>query len=450
MKALIYHFLLLTLAPAVSVAQMRTARFLSSADGKQPTCGHETISVSDAGVVTVWSADLAHMRSFATGVTVPGAYEVIGQNIITDVLVAGRNPSGGRLEHWSLNPISETWALTSGVSLPGDFTGIAFDGSALFLLESQTKTILFGPWSVSHSLGALLASAYLTQTQLPALANAERQFLFDLSAGSAPSLPGPGLFLVDQMAMMGHADLGVLIREVNGVTVSEEYLFDPLPGTLYPVADESTAYDGATTLTVDTCGNTTFEVVDPQGGVIGTGCGPAGGGPVQVPLTQALAIGGRYIVRGIGSSNEATFVCVRRHGFPEAFADGSRMSRIMMSPADYYVGNHSFSVTTRVSRSWFAGPRVAYSGIMIVGFDGSAVVDLDNGQGTNQFLVSDYWTGANGFIPADADAGFIEMSLPIPNDPALEGTLILGQFAIVDGSQYRLSEVIGYKVRQAP
>lgn len=52
-------------------------------------------------------------------------------------------------------------------------------------------------------------------------------------------------------------------------------------------------------------------------------------------------------------------------------------------------------------------------------------------------------------VAENARDGFLTMSLPIPNDPTLEGTILLAQFVVSDTASLRLGEIVGFKIGAA-
>jgi hypothetical protein len=86
-----------------------------------------------------------------------------------------------------------------------------------------------------------------------------------------------------------------------------------------------------------------------------------------------------------------------------------------------------------------------YTGIMLIGFrvfgDDSVVP-----YGGNALLVTPFYLPATCMVIAETRWGLAFSSLTIPNDPGLVGLTYLTQFAIEDGSEYRLSEVYGANI----
>lgn len=389
-------------------------------------------------------------RSFAAGVATVGGFELIGASHATDVLIAGRNGAMGCVVHWHLDAGTQTWGNAGSFTLPNaDFTGIAYLDGALFLLDGVSKTILRTAWAPSlQAIGGLQFSVFVTALDLPVLNDADYRYLLAVQAGSWPGLSVSGVY-VPEVGVGLIGSNGPLVRDMLGIPTIESFRFDPCPQPEFAVADESQAGAGMSTLVVHAPAGLAYEVLGPGAVVIGTDTGAFDHSPKAVALAAPLVAGETYAVRAVGSGVATTFKCMRRHGFPESLIDGGQMGRIRMAPEDYVVGNGGFRIACPVTRSG-GGARSGYLGLMIMGFANAPIVPIQNGQGTNQFLVSEYWVGAGGFVAEHAWAGSVDMSFPIPNTPGLEGLVLLAQFVVGDAAGLRLSEVVGFAVGPAP
>lgn len=385
-------------------------------------------------------------ETFQTSIVAAGAYEVLcGGGGCTDVVVAGRGASAGRVEHWRRTMGQPMWVLDSALTVPGcDFTGVAYAGSSIYLLDCVSKTILSGLWLPTQPLASVVTSVYLAQSDVPSLQDARWQYLYSLPPGS-PGVSGDGIFLV-HIACLGEAMNGTLIHETLTGTTAEPYFFNPLQGIGRVTVDERFARAGDTVLKVICSGASSFEVLDGLGTVIGSGVA-SGSGTELVALSSPLALGETYSVRETGSSLAASFRCVERHGFPEAFVDGATMERMALSPVDYNIGNSTFAIYCPLSRQEYNGPELFYIGAMLLGLGGTPIVPFDNGQGPNEVLFATYYVGAIGGVAANARSGHVGMELPLPNDPSWVGITILGQFIMFDAAGFRFSEVIGFVVQ---
>lgn len=433
-------------------AQGRPSRGAASGYGGHPERDRTWVSVSDAASVRiVWDSGAGLQdRSFAAGVAAVGGFELIGASVATDVLIAGRSGTMGCVVHWQLDPGTQTWGNLGSFILPNaDFAGIAHLDGTLFLLDAVSKTILRATWDpATQAIGGLQLSVFVTSVDLPVLNDANYRYLLAVEAGSWPGLSASGVY-VPEVGVSLIGSKGPLVREVLGVPAIESFRYDPCPQPAFAVADEALAVAGSSTLVVHAPAGLAYEILGPSAVVIGAESGAIDDSPKTVSLTAPLVAGETYVVRVVGSGVATTFKCMRRHGFPEAMVDGAQMGRIRMAPEDYVVGNSGFRIACPVTRTG-GGARSAYLGLMIMGFDDAPVVPVQNGQGTNQILVSEYWVGAGGFVAEHAWAGSVDMSFPIPNTPALEGLVLLAQFVVADAAGLRLSEVIGFAVGPTP
>jgi hypothetical protein len=227
------------------------------------------------------------------------------------------------------------------------------------------------------------------------------------------------------------------------------YTHNPRPGLTYPVIGADGFVDGRSSVSVVAVGGDSIEVLDATMSVIGIGVAPQGGGEFEIPLSQIIQVGATYYIRRFGDQSVFPGLGVRRHGFPESFATGESLEKISLCPAAYHIGNAGFTYYCDITRPQGPCPAVDFTGVVVIGFENNPVVPFDNGQGVNQILIFEYWFGVTGFINQNERRGFVQWSLPLPNDPGLEGALVLAQFGILDTSAvlgFRLSEVVGFKV----
>lgn len=437
---------LLLVASAVS-AQSRPSRALSSDMAHCSTRGVDNVFVDASGWVSVATpvAGALSTSSFQSGVTNVGGYEVHGSTRVEGILVAGSTGSNGRVEYWTQAAVGQAWVLNSQYTLANaDFGGIAHDGMRLFLLDAPSSTILVAYWAPGNSVATLQPTFYCGQQLAPELALSVAAEMMWLPAGSCSFLPGPGLF-VSSSLFLSDARFGHLLRDsANGIT-SESFHFSARPGLSTPVVDEASAREGDATLSVYAANSVPFTVKNGSGQDIGNSSASPVDGMVQVTLSESLVAGQRYEVHS-QSGGVSSFTCVQRYGFPEAFASGESLDRMRPRPEQYHLGNANFAFECGIKRSQIGGAAKSYIGVLIAGFDYHPIIPFDNGQGVNQLLVSEYWFGAEGYIDAGATRGMVTLSLPIPSEPSLEGTLLLAQFGVVDGQGSVLSEVIGFKL----
>ena len=437
---------LVAILSAAPVCQDRISRDISSALGL-PTRGAASIVVSSAGSVRLRIG--ADLISFETDVSEVGAYEALGTTSLSGILIAGRSSAGGRIEHWAASSTPGVWEIRSTLVMPGlDFVGLAFDGTRLFVLDCANQSILQAPWDGAGSLSALPWSTYVTQAEVPQLAGADDQYIVSVHPSSTPGITSGGIMLTD-VYQTPETQSGILLRDGPGGILSEPCFVSRFGTPQGAVVDDATAFDGGTSIMVYATPGVTFQIVNAQDAVIGSGVGAADGSPVAVALSEPLVVGETYRALTSGTQTVAEFVCLQRHGFPESFTDGAELDRIRLSPFEYHVGNAEFSMSARVHRSQPAGPRVDYLGGCLLALEGAPIVPVDNGSGINQTLITEFWVGALGHLAENAVSGQVSMEFPIANDPSLEGIVLLAQFVVFDVSGFRLSEVVGCKIQAA-
>jgi hypothetical protein len=427
------------LGTASLTAQARETRVFVSRNNVR-SASSDYLFLDGAGGVTLDRGQ--DVSSFSTGVAVPGGVVAIGTPHIEHLLVVGRDPLGGKVEHWSRSSTG-AWILTSARAFPTcDFTGVDMAAGSIYLLDSISGCVLRGPWDVSIGLDALDLAVWITPTSAPPLADAGILSIAYLDHSKVRSLPASGLFLwryFDPSTVRA----GWLLTDALGVSQCTPAFWDRVPGLQGPLVDEQSAPAGSTSVRVLVSGAQDVEVIDDAGTVMGAVSSISGQSSVFVSLSAPLMAGRTYGVRAVGATFSRDFVCFERFGFPEPFSGGTRLDRTPLDPVTYRVGNAGFRAECPISRVGSSSAGENYIGILIVGCSVHQVVPFDNGQGTNALLASDYWLGATGGISADRWRGHVGMRLPIPNNVNLVGMTLRTQFAIHDGQWFRLSEVVG-------
>lgn len=383
------------------------------------------------------------------GVPIPGQTVPIGHQHITDFVIVGGDNANGIIEHWTIGATS-TWALASSATFASeDFSAVAFDGNHLFVLACESKQVWRAPWTPSSSVDGLTWTAWVTESDIPDLAEPDMLHMHYLEGAISADIPSDGLFLFNSYQSPSSVRTGWHATDASGSLQVNRAFWDRWPALPGPIADEASANAGDTTLLVHVSGQQNVEVLDGSGMIIGSASSVADDSQLTVPLSSTLTVGAEYTVRLAGASTGATFTCIERHGYPETFIDGVKLGARPPTTASYHINNPDFSVSVPATRDASLGnaPALLYVGIVIVGLTNDAVVPYDNGQGTNQLLDSLYWIGALGGIRENANTGHISLGIPLANDPALVDVVFKTQFAIHDGAAFRLSEVIGGKVQ---
>lgn len=380
------------------------------------------------------SSDLAFGPS---GLSVPGCLFVVGRD---EVLIGGLDSGGvGLVEHWRFS--QGALSLLSSVSLPGkDIVGIVFvqETGMVYLLDSIAGAICRAQWISTSPLSSLSLAPWVGQSDVPDLANAQERTLVRDGASVPPTL---------RLAHwpLARAEKGVSLAETaTSVVVGSFSRASPVPQRVV-YADQTTASEGGSTLRVWASAGGAFEVIRlGTGAVIGSGIAGAGGYADTV-LTEALILGERYTARSVGSSvpPDEGFSCVRRYGYPETVSDGVQIDSFYFQRGAVIGSQFFLEVGLRAPEAVEANR--SYPGIMLIGFrvfGSDSVVPY----GDNVLLVTPFFLPATCMVIAETRWGLAFSSVTIPNDPGLVGLTYLAQFAIEDGSDYRLSEVYGANI----
>jgi hypothetical protein len=380
------------------------------------------------------SHDLAFGPS---GLSVPGCLFVVGRD---EVLVGGLDSAGvGLVEHWRFS--QGALSSLSSVSLPGkDIVGIVFvhETGVLYLLDAIAGVVCKSQWNPTSPLSSLSLAPWVGQSDVSDLANAEHRTLLRDESSLPPTL---------RIAHwpFARAEIGVSIAEaVTGVSVGSFRRVLHSPQRVIH-ADQATASEGGSSVRVWAPAGGALEVIRlGTGAVIGNGVAGAGG-YADIALTEVLILGERYTARQVGSGtlpNEG-FVCVRRYGYPEVMSDGVGIDSFYFQRGATIGSQFFVEVGLRAPET--VQVNRMYTGIMLIGFrvfgDDSVVP-----YGGNALLVTPFYLPATCMVIAETRWGLAFSSLTIPNDPGLVGLTYLTQFAIEDGSEYRLSEVYGANI----
>jgi hypothetical protein len=435
---------------SMALAQ-RPARTLSSKSLDIPI-GASSVVVESGGVVHVHSKATSGSQawSLVSGAVAPGSFDVLGPTVLGGLLIAGRNGAGqGVVEHWVYAPLSGVWTLASSRTMPGaDFTGVAFSGTTLYLLDCVTHTVLAAPWSPSQQLSAAVLQVWVGTAEVSVLAESDSLQMRFLSPLKSPGIPGAGIFLFGE-EQLRIPIWGDLVRDSGSGILVSAYCHNPRPALANPVIDRDGFIDGTASVGVVASGGDSVEVLDSTYSVIGAGVAPVGGGLFPISLSQVIQTGLTYHVRKAGSQFLDSGLGIRRHGFPETFTSGESLTKIPLAPATYRLGNSGFTFYCELKRPQAISPAIDYIGVIVVGFGGYPIIPFDNGQGINQALVTEYWFGVTGFLNQNERRGFVKWEFPLPSDPSFEGLELLAQFGIIDagaGGAFRLSEVVGFKL----
>lgn len=398
-------------------------------------------SITDVGLLTIVTGSAGAVQ---TGVTAPGGLLGLGTD---EVLVAGRAANGhGLIEHWK--PVLGSYQLQSAFNLPGaDFAGIAYDptGGQLYVLNCAANAILRATWDGGSALPATW-SVWVTSVEVTDLQAAQEHHLKLLPADdTSPARvymgPWPELYEGEAIVLSGEP----------GSVIATQFSWLDLSKVAQIRADQRTVSEAGTTIAVGAPSGTSVEVVHlGSGSVIGSGTVPPGQNSVLVGASTGFLIGEKYVARKFGdpSFSYQGLFCMRRYGFPESYSDGAQLERIT-NPEDFWVGNADFMLVGGVTKTPAPTSDIALTGYLGIAVRSSQGTDPVVPYGSNMLLVTDVFVAAHGRI-ASSGQGLIHGEVPIPNDPSLEGAVVLFQYWMIDGPGIRLGEVVGIKIAPRP
>lgn len=423
--------ILCTVILSVAVAAQRPARAVAVLE-----VGVEA-AVTKTGVLTCL---LRPSPGVQTGVTVPGALAALASD---QFLVAGRDDVGhGLIEHWKLG--AGSFQLQDAYAVPGsDFTGVAYDAGLdkLYLLDCSSDRIIRGDWDGDGVLPTTWLP-WATTADVPALQSSGEHYLGLHQPAGLPAQvylgPFPDIY----------AFAATLVSGEPGSIVTTPFSWIDVATAATVLADQRTASEGGTTISVSAPSGTQVEVVHAvTSSVIGSGTVPIGHSSVVVTVSPALALGEAYVARAVGDpvyAHQALF-CMRRYGFPEAYADGTQLTRVT-HPEDLRVGNAGFILVAGANKHPAPAADSELTGYLAIGFRDGAGVDPVASYGGNNLLMTDVYVPAVGSVSSITGQGLLHGEIPVPADPNLEGKVVLFQFWMSDGGSIRRSEVVGIKV----
>lgn len=344
-------------------------------------------------------------------------------------LVCGNSASGeSRIELWQFASPGSLVLLDSRVESGRRFSGIAYDsvGGQLYVLDAGSNSLLRGLWDGAAPLTGIVLGAVAdsSSTNFPV---SPASWTMTMTGSGNPALVpyplGPGLQVI---ALGGQVAL-VPMTVASG---HDAYIVPVL------------ASEGDIEVTAIALRGTVFEVIRLGVGTIGIGVGNGTDNPVTVPISEPLVLGERYVAQVLGQSTPSpyAFECVRRYGQSDVVSDG-----VQMLPFFYLAGAESgrvFNIQLALKGPISPMPR-QYLAELLIGFrlPTDPVGPLPDGR---YLLGPTYMFPVSGWIIKDAGQGMIASSVPIPN--GLSDFVFLVQYAVYDGSEFRLSQIYGAKV----
>lgn len=421
-----------------AVAQRRARAFDTGSDRRYlGKCAGSDWAISKVGNLIFCDAAGLGSSLAASGVSAPGGMHVLSYS---EALVSGRNAAGhGVVEHWRY--IGGSLVLSSFLVFPGaDFVGVVYlpDTGKLYLLDCLGNRILRGTWNGTDPLTSVSLAMWVDSTTVPYLSNSTSLVL-------APDVGSGGKLLATDWRMIDGQGYMSMEDDLTGAKIETKLDGNPYVLATPPLfLNGLTVSEGATAVEVWAPSGSQVEVLDLDLSVV-IGSGSAGSTVFSVPLTQPLVLGHRYVVRPVGGQEygDHSVVCAARFGQSESFADGTQIGGVY-----YQLGariGESFTAEVGLQDDTPPTAGSLYGGAMLVGFRIGGV-DPIVPFGTNLLLASGVYIPASGFVLGSNGWGMAYSSIPIPNDPALVGLVFLIQFAMEDGSDYRLSQIYGAQI----
>ncbi len=386
-------------------------------------------------------------------VDAPGGHCAIGSGL--NLLIAGRTTLGdARVEHWGVNAVSGDLQLQASQNYVGrDWGGVAFDASSsrLYLIDAISGDIYFGTWSIALGVLPNVLQLYAAYGSYSGAGAPEELCLRYVADGTGQVPSGGALFVYEYLEEF---ETGTFVKKQSGVVQTSSGKWWNMFGSWGPKILAESASEGG--LTVDVRGSVgkTVELTDlKNANVVGSGVVPSAG-VVTITVSSPLVIGHVYEAQYIGEIAlfPSSFECIARYGLPESTTSGLTFLGRVGEP-DAVIGNPHFAIVSNVEVNPAPSTAGALPGIWMMGnFRDSngidpIIIDPLDGQGEVVYPIATL--AAEGFVYTDG-SGYMQMSIPLANDPALVGAILLTQFSTLDlasPSWLKFSEVIGFTIR---
>lgn len=394
-------------------------------------------------------------RSAQSQITFPGGFCAAEPGL--HLLLGGRGSTGsGRLEYWSIDPISNALVMVSGQDYPGrDWIGVGVDhvNFVLYLLDGVSGDLLTGSWNRSTPTLPTSLQVFATSGSYAGIGPIGDLSLRYVADGSGQVPNGGAVFVYDKLDVFGPGVF--LVNQGGSVVASTGRWVAAFAGGGPKVVAESAAEGGSSVMVIGCEGHIVTVTNLRDGSVVGSGLIPSGsGGMVTVVCSPPFTIGNVYQVR-YATSNPlfpSSFECVARYGQPEATSLGLTFAKRRGEP-DARVGNNHFRVVVDVTMAPPPGTGTVIAGVWTLG----AFRDANGGDpiipnpfgGNGPVLLPVAMLPAVGYVYGGGD-GQLDLGLPIGANPVLIGEILLTQFAVLDPGQpafLKFSEVIGFPIR---
>jgi hypothetical protein len=422
----IAHILTSALMLLVSASAQREPRCVDTFDSSWTAVGPDEWSLDRSGRV-IFNGSASSAAEGSSAIVVPGGVHSLAPR---KCLLCGMDAAGqGVIEVWEYVPGSGLSIVQSRVLYGMDIVGAVYHApsSSIYLLDASGSRIVRGTWDGHFPLTYVALATYANGDQVAELATAADHTLDVGADGSVRMIRYPAM-----RGREGH------VLDVSGPTLQLAPLAGP--GFTHPAyAIPELSSEGGTSVSVRATQGVSFQIVRASNGaVIGSGVGQGASSVVTVTTTEPLVLGERYSaqVPGAGSAAPYQFECVRRYGTSETLSDGTSMM-----PFFYQLGAASGSIFN-IHLALQSPPQVfdrSFSCYLLVAFrlPSDPVVQI----GSNFLLSTSTFFPVTGWIPANLTNGHVALDVPIP--AGMAGLVFLVQFAVVDGSQWKVSQIYG-------
>ncbi|MCB9918568.1 MAG: hypothetical protein H6832_09210 [Planctomycetes bacterium] len=437
---------------AVLLVALLVAPPLAGQRDARPSSTEAGVDVDTDGKL-YYSTPASAVGNVQTGVAVPG--EVVGLAddfpLTQDVLVVGRDATGGRVEHWKWSSTLTTFEFKSAyVFAPADFSSAAYDpvSDNVYLLDAKLKRIWKNSWDGVSPLPLTGWAVWASTSDVSVLANPDDLFMGLVPAQGA----SPVKIVLTDRYTRAYAAIGAVAVYSNGSAVVEEDYPGVASYAPEVLIDSSSVSEGSSSIAVRGTELESFDVLDlTTGTTLASGQIPFGQNATTVIASSAATIGSFYVaVPASQTANaEHAMTVMRRYGFGEVFADGSQI-RSIPQPLSMPIGSTTEIYCPVIKQTKQVGDHLLVGNVAFAARDASTGADPVVAYGSNQLLNTSTFLPLFGLMPDSFDTngsqGHGRTLVSIPNDTSLIGGVLLFQFWFVDGSAIRLSEIVGIEI----
>lgn len=384
----------------------------------------------------------------ANNVWLPGCYAHFSHGSgLTDFIFGGTNVAGAGVVQVVRDSGSGGYTdLGTQVLTGSDICGVAYStvNQKLYLLDAGQKRIMAG----SFTPGGAIPTSWTVAATI----------------ATVPELNDAGGY---ELALTDAAEPRLELRQVGPVVPETVEFTVHSNGSVthhgkkngsreFSALEDSGVVPGATQLFVRGPANTQVFVVEVDGSATGTSIGSIttnAAGEGNVTISPAVDITKVYAARTAGhpEPTEPYVVPLMRWGpaGPLSMFGGLQLRRWGNIGTRCHVGNDQFYFSVRSEPQ--PGQTVTfpetYEALLLLGIHGVHTIE-NTPQGP---MVMGAWFGSDTMNVLDATGAAAIVDAPIPNDPGLEGLVLMVQWAITKSGQdnYYLSDIVGVRIRNA-